>query len=128
MTQSDKLKEAAEALKFAKEMIKKHFIIPGEELTDALEYIDSTLDALSKDTEQDREWVITPTEIRKLGFEGEGGFSDYVRKFGSCVVALRLNAGKCYCELPSLYVGEIENLYRLKCFLFGLTGRKEFNS
>lgn len=55
--QSDKLQEAAEALKFAKEMIKKHFIIPGEELTDALEYIDSTLDALSKDTEQDREWL-----------------------------------------------------------------------
>lgn len=68
---------------------------------------------------------ITADVFVKLGFVRQDGL-DYKRKFGTVLMGLRLNAGKCYCEVGEIYIGEIETIERLNSLLFGLTGREEF--
>jgi len=64
--------------------------------------------------------AITKEYLEKLGCVPNG--EAMVLAVGAARIVLRIYSGKCYCELPGLYVGEITQK-RLEALYYGLCGK-----
>lgn len=65
------------------------------------------------------EWLV------KAGAKKADGFNYHLR-LGATHLVLRIQGGKCYCELAGLYIGEIESVHRLQNLVFSLTSNELF--
>lgn len=59
----------------------------------------------------------------EIDAEYQDNNGEYHLRIGAATMNLRINSDRLYCELPGLYVGEL-NASRLFSLYYGLTGKK----